>query len=65
MKILLICYVTPCTLKKQVACPSETLTTFCKTALSYFTEESKEPSNVIQFVTSEVETEVTENKCIL
>ena len=52
MKILVICYVTTYTLKKQQAVwPSETLAIFCKTALCYFTEDSKEPSKVIQFVT--------------
>jgi hypothetical protein len=32
---------------------------FCKTALCYFTEESKESSKVIRFVTSGVEIMVT------
>jgi hypothetical protein len=60
VKIPLICYVTPCTLKKEATCPSETLATFCKTVLCYFTEDSKEPSKVIQFVTSGVEIVVNE-----
>ena len=65
MKILLICYVTPFILKKQAVYPSETLPTFCKTALCYFTEESKGPTNVIQFVTYRVENFATGKLCIL
>ena len=61
MKIFLVCYVTPCTLKKQAVCPSETLASLYKRALCYCTEESKQRSDVIQFVTSVLEIVVTEN----
>ena len=59
-KILLICYVTPCTLKKQAVCPYETLATIYKTALCYCTEEIKQRSDVIRFVTSGLEIVVRE-----